>query len=119
MSGHRAYGRPKRESRGCNAYFCITTVRYVKEGGRWALFARAMSAANRSLPAALERESSFLRRLCIPRYASRRLQRRKNSGSRTSLGSIRELKLFFPFLFISFGAYFLHESRNDGFRDFY
>lgn len=41
-----------------NAYFC-TTRRYVRDG---ILFARATSAANRSFPAAHERESSFLRR---------------------------------------------------------
>lgn len=116
MSKHRAYGRPKRESRGCNVYFCTTTVRYVKEGGRL-LLARTMSAANRLLPAALERESSFLRRLCISRFASRRLQRWKNSRSRLHSALSEMQASFFPLL--SFGAYFLHDSRNDVFRDFY
>lgn len=114
MSRHRAYDRPKRESQGCNAYFCITTVRYIK-GGREPLLARAMSAANRSLPAALERESSFLRRLCIPQYyASWRLQRRKNSECR--LHSALRFKLFFFSLLLM--HIFLHESRSGGFQRF-
>jgi len=116
MSRHRAHDRPKRESQRCNAYFCTTTVRYIK-GGRGPLLARTMSMANRSLPAALERESSFLRRLCIPQcYASRRLQRRKNSECRLH-SALSEIQAFF--LFSSFNAYFLHESRSGGFKDFY
>lgn len=50
---------PKRESRGRNAYFCTTATRKSQAAS---LRSKSMSAANRSLPAVREWESSFLHR---------------------------------------------------------
>lgn len=119
MSRHRAYGRPKRESRGCNVYFCTTTVRYVKEGGKEGGFS-SLERWARQIARFLLRSNEKVHSFVV--FAFPALHRGVyNVGKIAGLDFTRLYPrcrlLFFPLL--SFGAYFLHESRNDVFRDFY